>query len=121
MKKIEEFKAFVREKPSLIYYVRNNEMSWQKFYEIWDLYGPNHEIWQRYSQYNDSKPVASSTVGKDIMGMLKNIDMETVRQGISGLQKAIGLVQELIKKDNSNKIEMREPYRPRPMFRRFED
>ena len=33
----EEFKGFVQKNPKLIEYVRNNEMTWQKFYELYDL------------------------------------------------------------------------------------
>ena len=40
MKK-EEFKQFVRQNPGLIKYVKSGEMSWQKYYEIYDLYGEN--------------------------------------------------------------------------------
>ena len=45
MDKKEEFKAFVRKNPILIKYVKNNEMNWQKFYEIYDIYGETHEVW----------------------------------------------------------------------------
>ena len=121
MKKIDEFKSFVREKPSLINYVKNNEMTWQKFYEMWDLYGSDNEIWSKYSQYVESKPSTSSTIS-DFMGVLKKLDSETIRQGVVSLQKGIGVVQDLIKKETPSTPEVvNEPYRPRPMFRRFED
>ena len=39
MSKLEEFKNFVKDNPKLINYVKNNEMTWQKFYEMYDIYG----------------------------------------------------------------------------------
>ena len=47
MKK-EEFKEFVKKNPRLITYVKNNEMTWQKFYEMYDLYGETNDIWNEY-------------------------------------------------------------------------
>jgi hypothetical protein len=37
MAKIDNFKLFVKNNPNLITYVKNNTMSWQKFYELYDL------------------------------------------------------------------------------------
>ena len=48
MDKKEEFKAFVRKNPILVKYVKNNEMTWQKFYEIYDIYGENNDVWIDY-------------------------------------------------------------------------
>ena len=47
MKK-EEFKQFAKENPKLIKFVKNNEMTWQKFYEMYDLYGKDENIWKDY-------------------------------------------------------------------------
>ena len=38
MKK-DDFKLLVKKNPELIKFVKNNEMTWQKFYEMYDLYG----------------------------------------------------------------------------------
>ena len=50
MKK-EEFKEFVKKNPKLITYVNNNEMTWQKFYEMYDLYGESNEVWKDIEGY----------------------------------------------------------------------
>ena len=34
----EAFKAFVRRNPQLVNFVQNKKMTWQQFYEIYDLY-----------------------------------------------------------------------------------
>ena len=52
MKK-EEFKEFVKKNPKLISYVKSNEMSWQKFYELYDLYGEDENIWKDYLKPNE--------------------------------------------------------------------
>ena len=39
MTNVDNFKSFVKKNPNLISYVRNGNMTWQKFYEIYDLYG----------------------------------------------------------------------------------
>ena len=48
MSKKEEFKEFVKKNPSLINHVNNNQMTWQKFYELYDMYGDNNDIWDKY-------------------------------------------------------------------------
>ena len=45
----EEFKNFVRKKPELIKYVNNGSMTWQKFYEQWNLYGEDDKYWSEYT------------------------------------------------------------------------
>ena len=45
MTKIDNFKLFVINIPNLITYVRNNTMSWKKFYELYDLYGEDNNVW----------------------------------------------------------------------------
>ena len=134
MSKLEEFKSFVRRNPSLINYVKNDEMTWQKFYEIYDLFGENDEVWNSYiitnnSSNNINDNINSNNVNNtanntrtshslsDIIDMAKNIDVDKVQSGITSLQKALGLVSDLFVKDNkpiSN-------YRPRPLYRSFED
>ena len=42
---VDSFKMFVRKNPNLIKYVNNNEMTWQKFYEMYDLYGEDNIVY----------------------------------------------------------------------------
>ena len=39
MSKKDDFKEFASKNPSLAKYIENGEMSWQKFYELYDIYG----------------------------------------------------------------------------------
>ena len=54
--KNEEFKRFVRTKPELIKYVQSGEMTWQKFYEMWSLYGNDDKVWEKYKVKDNKKP-----------------------------------------------------------------
>ena len=113
MKK-EEFKEFVRNNPKLISFVKNNEMTWQKFYEIYYLYGEDDKIWNSYINTNNTTNKHSLS---DLIEMAKNIDVEKVQSGITSLQKALGLVNDLFTKDNKPNNN----YRPRPLYRSFDD
>ena len=64
--KIENFKSFVKEHPSLIKYVKNKEMSWQSFYEIYDLYGDKDTVWKEYlnKEKEEEKPRESTSGGR---------------------------------------------------------
>ncbi|MDD2203207.1 MAG: spore coat protein YlbD [Bacilli bacterium] len=126
MKKIDGFKSFVKTKPSLISYVRKGDMTWQQFYEMWDLYGAEHEIWNNYN--NTENNAGNNTTKQDALGLtdifnvLRKVDMQSVRNNISGIQKAIGLIQEITNKGtNTDPVDLKEPYKPRPIYRRFED
>ena len=42
MSKLTSFKEFVKNNPSLVKFVKEDKMTWQKFYEMFDLYVSNH-------------------------------------------------------------------------------
>lgn len=120
----EDFKRFVRSHPELVTYVNSGKMSWQKFYEMYDIYGENNSIWLKYQETSDTRNVSdmkttASTVGdtslKDLFNMVKKIDLESVRKGAEGLQKAIALVQNLGNNRQTNN------YQARPLYKHLED
>lgn len=122
MSKIDEFKNFVKQHPTLIDYVQKDEMTWQKFYEIYDLYGEDNIAWNNYlnkKEKTDNTNIRSSTPSwTDIVDIAKNIDVGKVQNGITSLQKALGLVSDLFVKDNKTSTNT---YTPRPLYRSFED
>lgn len=101
-------------------------MSWQKFYEMYDIYGENNSVWLKYQTSTNidttntttTKSMAS-TVGdtsiKDLFNMVKKIDLESVRKGAEGLQKAIALVQDFGGTKTTNN------YQARPLYKHLED
>ena len=116
---------FVRSHPTLVKYVNNNQMTWQKFYEMYDMYGENHSIWNSYfsnptlDSVSSSPSTKTTTVGdtsiKEIFNLVKQLDLETVRKGVDGLSKAVSLVQDLTA---SKKMSS---YQARPLYKHLED
>ena len=118
MKK-EEFKEFVKNHPKLIEYVKNDEMTWQKFYEMYDIYGENNKIWDKYLK--EAKQVTNAGIAgltlSEVVNWVKNIDLESLQEGIGNVQRVLGVVQ-----DFSNKnIETKTTYRPKPLYKHFDD
>ncbi len=121
MANIEEFKGFVKRNPRLIKYTKSGEMSWQKFYELYDLYGEDTETWKPY--LNEATEAVAATAGitsmADLMGLLKNVDLDSVQNGVSSIQRVLSVVQDLTGKDT--KTEKKTEYKPRPLYKHFED
>ena len=124
MKK-EEFKEFVKKNPKLITYVKNNEMTWQKFYEMYDLYGEEENAWKDYLTIKEESKevqevVKATTTGfsfGEIVNWLKNVDLDGLQEGIGNVQRVLGVVQDFTKKENKEV----NTYKPRPLYKHFED
>ena len=87
----DNFKNFVYNHPEFIDMVKSNKTTWQKLYELYDLYGENNEIWNKYKDTS----ITSNRDIKNLFSTLKNIDLDNLEQSISSIQKAVGLVSEL--------------------------
>ena len=119
----EEFKSFVRKNPSLIKYVNNNSMTWQKFYEMYDMYGESNDVWNNNLNTTSNNIVKTNTLSssenafRELVNTVKTINLEKVQKGINSLQKTISLVQELGSSNNTTPKE----YERRPIYKHFED
>ena len=91
MTKLDNFKKFIGNHPDFIDVVRNNETTWQKLYELYDIYGENEEIWSKYikSSSKDSFSI------KGLLNTIKSIDVTSLEENINSIQKAVSLVEEL--------------------------
>lgn len=113
MDKKELFKEFVKKNPCLVKYVKDNEMTWQKFYEIYDLYGESDPIWNDYQNEKKETKVNSKS---DVLSFLKGINLDNVSEGIQNLQRVLGVLGDIEsnnKESNSKK--------PRPLYKHFDD
>ena len=122
MTKKDEFKEFVRKNPKLISYVKKGEMDWQKFYEIYDLYGEEESAWNNYLVKEEVRSTTAVTSGlgfSEIMNFIKNIDLNSVQEGVNSVQRVLGVFQDLTGKDTDT--QKKEEYKPRPLYKHFED
>ena len=86
----DDFKKFVKKHPELIEYVNKKEKTWQEFYELWDLFGEDINIWDKYKKIDKEK--TNITGVNDVLNMVKNIKPETLQSSISSIQKFLGYV-----------------------------
>ena len=111
----EEFRKFIADKPELASYVNNGEMTWQKFYEMYDLYGENSSVW---NEYRNKQEIDNGGISK-INDLIKNVDVNSIKDHISTAQKALDFVQELTSK--SATVSPKPVAMPRPLNKFFED
>ncbi len=126
MSNVDNFKSFVRKNPTLVTFVRNGTMSWQKFYELYDLYGEENKVWDDYLKKEpEEKTTASNSPSKsslsiaNIIEMAKKMDANKLQEGITSIQKAIGLFGDMVTKNDTTPNT--NTYEPRPVYRRFDD
>ena len=113
MNKLDEFKIFIKNNPNFANHIKDNSMTWQKFYELYDMYGEDSSIWDEYKKEKNKSPTIS-----DIINLAKTIDMNKLQDGVNSLSKAVGLFSDLF----SSKSEIpTSTYKPRAVYKRFED
>lgn len=106
----EQFKEFVKNRPELADYVENDTMTWQKFYELFDLYGEDENVWKKYSK--------KSTKVTDIVN---NLDVDTIQEHIESAQKALAFISELTTKGKEGVSNIIKPVVERPITKFFGD
>ena len=87
MDKKEAFKKFIKSNPKLINYIKDNDSSMQKLYEIYDVYGEDEKVWEEYLQDRSGINL------NNISNIVKNIDMNSIKGHINTAQKDLNLVQ----------------------------
>ena len=114
MSKKDDFKEFASKNPSFAKYIENGEMSWQKFYELYDIYGEDESVWSKYK--NSERNGESSFKINDL---IKNVNIDAIKEHITTAQKALDFVQELTSKTGGNVPKA--SVTPRPLNKFFED
>ncbi len=130
MAKKEEFKEFVKKHPRLLKPVQNGETTWQKLYEIYDLYGEEGEAWNDYLKpknedraLNTEKAAVGAATGfglAELVNVFKNLDLDSLQNGIGNIQRVLGVIQDFGRKENTTDTKKTQ-YKPRPIYKHFED
>ena len=113
MNNIDKFKQFVKLNPTFASYIKDGSMTWQKFYELYDMYGEDSTIWDSFMK----EEKRNSPTLNDIVNMAKNIDMNKLHDGVNSLSKAVSLFSELF----VSKEAPGNNYEPRTIYQRFDD
>ena len=113
-----EFKEFVKKNPGLYKFVKNNEMTWQKFYEMYDMYGENSEVWNEYKENIVKKEVVSTGVLSEFVNWFKTLNLDEVQDGLNSVGRVISVLQDF---GTSNNSSTETSYKPRPIYKHFED
>lgn len=120
MSKKEEFKEFIRSKPELVEYIKNKEMTMQKFYEIYDIYGNDENAWKPYERSNTKE--ANTTSNFKLTDIMKKINVDELQKHINTAQKALGVVEDLTSKGTNTVSNLAKgPLTSRPLNKFFED
>ena len=116
-----EFKEFVKKNPNLINYVEKGETTWQKLYEIYDLYGEDNSVWDKYQIKKEDKTkteVNQNGGFKDLLNLVKGVDLTAVQKGLNSLDKAIEAFKGIAPTGDAK---VTPNYEPRPTYKYFED
>lgn len=96
MDKKTAFKSFVREHPEFSDFVNQNETTWQKLYEMYDLYGEDSKVWNRYFKKDNNIDLSG------IKDTIKNIDLDKLQESITNAKKTLGIISALVGTKASN-------------------
>ena len=113
MNNLDSFKLFVKANPNFATFIKDGTMTWQKFYELYDMYGEDSSIWDDFKIVKKNTPTIS-----DIVSLAKKIDVNKLQDGVNSLSKAVGLFSDLFTGNNDNN---NDSYKPRAIYQRFDD
>ena len=88
----ENFKNFVRKNPDLADFVLNKKVTWQQLYEIYDMYGEDNKIWDKYRNQKQNR----------VSDIFTKFDPDSLSEHIKTAQKALAVISELTTKGVDN-------------------
>ena len=123
MDKKDEFKEFIKSKPELVDYVKSKEYTWQDFYEVYDLYGKDETVWDKYKKKtsNDDNEERKNASITELTNLVKNINIDNVQKYINNAQKAINVISELTAKKPTSDVVQAVAKTPRVINKFFGD
>lgn len=119
MTKLEEFKEFAKLHPELLNSIKDNSMTWQKFYEMYDIYKDDESVWEPYFTKKESESRLNIS---DISNIVKNIDSNKIQKHLSTAQKALNFLGDITSKNNTSVSSViKGPTTPRPINKFYGD
>lgn len=106
MSKLDDFKKFVSNHSEFVDYVRDNNVTWQTFYELYDMYGEDEKIWSKYTK-NTINDIKDTINIKGLLNTIKNINLDTLEENINSIQKAVSLVEELTRPTQKEDLDIK--------------
>ena len=116
MDKKDAFKNFIKNNPKLINYIKENESSIQRLYEVYDIYGEDDKVWDKYLN-SDRSNIDLNNI-KDIV---KNIDVNSIKGHIDSAQKMIDIVKSISSKVGTDVNKIKKPLSPKTIEGLFDD
>lgn len=95
----EKFKEFIKNKPYLADYIKTREMTWQDFYELYDLYGDKKEIWDKYPPKKEKTKITD---------YFQNINLDNIEEHLTEAEKVLSIISELTNKEPPKQEEIKE-------------
>ena len=99
---MEEFKAFLKKHPSLVYEVRRGIYTWQEVYEDWYLLGEKNKLWESFreagaaiAEEDDSQSLDKEEVAS-LFDVLKKMDVQSMQKHVANLSQALGTISGVI-------------------------
>lgn len=84
--------------PEFVDYAKSNNISFQTFYELYDIYGEDENVWKKYT----TKSIVEGINVKSLLNTIKNINLDSLEENISSIQKAVMLIEELTRKSDTD-------------------
>lgn len=84
--------------PDLVKLVANKKYSWQELFEVYDLYGEDKGVWDKYLNTSEAQNLDNLT---ELTKLFKNVNLDTVQKYINTAQKMVGVLGELTKTESS--------------------
>lgn len=100
MDSVNGFKTFIRTMPNAASEVHNGNYTWQQLYEMYVLYGENHEVWNSFKKVSTETSTNSSSLDlSTLLQVFKTVDVNALISSMDGLSKVLGIVATLFDKD----------------------
>lgn len=99
----ENFKKFAKKHKQLSNLVETKQTTWQDLYELYDIYGEDDKIWNKYLYKNEINI-------KELINKLKNIELTEIQTHIESIQKTLSFFLELLNKEDKE-------YKPNNLYK----